>query len=440
MKWDNFTATRIEEFKCAPGKKQTIYWDGKTRCLGLRVTSTGSKSYIFESSLNNKTIRVTIGSPKAWSLDSAQAEARRLKVVVDTGRDPRQTKIDALAEEQAARDAALAEQEAKQAQMALESITLGLVWKEYIAERSPLWSKHHIDDHTNVIQAGGEKRSRSPKLTKPGPLAQFATVPLCQLSPAMIESWVQTEIKTRPTYARLALRLLKAFLNWCSSHAVYGSLVNANAASSKKARESLGKDKVKNDVLQKEQLHAWFSAVCQIENPVISAYLQVLLITGARREELGHLKWSDVDFRWKSMTMRDKVEDMRVVPLTPYVLQLLSSLPRTNQWVFSSPRAAEGRLAEPRIAHVKALAIAGLPHLTIHGLRRSFASLCEWIEMPEGISSQIQGHKPQTVREKNYIRRPLDLLRKWHVRIEKWILREAGINFHAAPQVLKLAT
>ena len=40
-----------------------------------------------------------------------------------------------------------------------------------------------------------------------------------------------------------------------------------------------------------------------------------------------------------------------------------------------------------------------------------------------------QGHAPQGVREQNYIRRPLDLLRMWHVKIEAWILEQAGIEF-----------
>jgi len=109
---------------------------------------------------------------------------------------------------------------------------------------------------------------------------------------------------------------------------------------------------------------------------------------------------------------------------------LLSVLPRRNGWVFSSPSAASGRLVDPRIAHNKACAVAGL-EMTLHGLRRSFASLCEWIEMPAGIAAQIQGHKPQGVREQNYIRRPLDLLRKWHNHIEAWILEQAGIEFIA---------
>jgi integrase len=218
-------------------------------------------------------------------------------------------------------------------------------------------------------------------------------------------------------------------LNWCAAHPAYGEIVTLNAAKSTKARESLGKPKLKHDLLQREQLAAWFSAVQKIKNPVISAYLQCLLLTGARREEVASLRWDDLDFRWSSLKLNDKVEDFRMVPMTPYVAHLLAALPRRSEWVFSSPAAASGRLAEPRIAHNEAVAVAGLPHLTLHGLRRSFATLCEWTETPAGIAAQIQGHAPQGVREQNYIRRPLDLLRMWHVKIEAWILGQAGIEF-----------
>jgi hypothetical protein len=38
------------------------------------------------------------------------------------------------------------------------------------------------------------------------------------------------------------------------------------------------------------------------------------------------------------------------------------------------------------------------------------------------------GHKPSALAEKHYRRRPLDLLRVWHSKIEAWILTEAGIE------------
>lgn len=67
--------------------------------------------------------------------------------------------------------------------------------------------------------------------------------------------------------------------------------------------------------------------------------------------------------------------------------------------------------------------------MTLQGLRRSFGTLAEWLEVPAGVVAQIQGHKPSALAEKHYRRRPLDLLRQWHTRIEAWMLEQAGIEF-----------
>jgi integrase len=163
-----------------------------------------------------------------------------------------------------------------------------------------------------------------------------------------------------------------------------------------------------------------------------------------------------VDFEWRSLTIRDKVEGQRVIPLCPYLARLLAELKAANdtppnvvklrpigddseqwkpsEWVFASATAEDGHLAEPRIAHDKALAMAGLPHVSLHGLRRSFKTLSEWVEVPIGVTAQIMGHKASALAEKHYTRRPLDLLRRWHDAIEKWILSEAGIEQPAVQQ------
>jgi integrase len=416
-----FTAGRISAFQCPQNKAQVFLWCDDPLGLAVRATTNGAKSYIFQAKVKGKSMRLTIGDVKAWSIDNAQAEARRLRVMIDQGNDPRQVKADkkAAGEEQAS---------TLRLQKTREAVTVGMAWKEYTEERKPQWSERHYRDHLENMHIGGVVRQRSIKKTVPGTLASLATLRLIDLTNERVEKWAETEARKRPTRARLSLRLLKAFLFWCARHLTYKSIVTSNAAQSKTVKEILGKAKVKNDVLQREQLPAWFDAVKQLQNPVISTYLQALLLTGARREELAKLRWDDVDFKWNSLTINDKIEDQRTVPLTPYVAHLLSSLPRRSEWVFSSPTASSGRLADPRIAHNKACAVADLD-MTLHGLRRSFASLCEWIETPAGIAAQIQGHKPQGVREKNYIRRPLDLLRKWHIKIEEWILNEAGIKF-----------
>lgn len=421
MKWENFTAERVAGFKCKPDKQQSIYWDGKTPGLGLRVTGTGAKSYIFETTLHGRTIRITIGDVRTWMISAAQAEASRLKVMTDQGIDPRQIKADKTAAKEA-------ETAAHAAQQARESVTLRIAWDEYLKARKPLWGTRHYDDHVDVMQTGGKKRTRSHKLTAPGALASLAKVRLIDLTPDRVTEWAKVEGKKRPGRARLANRLLTVFLTWCTEYPAYREIVKDNPAKNKSIREILGKPQKKNDALQREQLPAWFKAVKQIGNPVISVYLQALLLTGPRTNELTALRWADVDFQWGSMTIRDKMQGLRIIPLPPYLGHLLATLPRRNEFVFSSPTAASGHLEDPHDANYRICAVAGV-EVTLHGLRRSFASLCEWIEMPAGIAAQIQGHAPQGVREQHYIRRSLDLLRMWHVKIEAWILKEARIEF-----------
>ena len=421
MKWENFTTGRVAGFKCKPGTKQSIFWDGKTPGLGLRVTASGAKSYIFQTDLHGKTIRLTIGDSRAWSISHAQDEATRLKVMTDQGVDPRQVKAD----EVTAKAAATA---AKNAQEARETVTLCHAWDEYVMTMKSTWGELHLHDHVRAMQAGGEQRTRSKNLTEPGTLASLAEIRLIDITTERMAAWAKIEGTKRPARARNTRTLLSTFLNWCISHPIYGQIITTNPAQSKEIKKYLGKPTAKNDALQREQLPAWFDAVKKIQNPVISAYLQVLLLTGARPNELVSVCWEDVDFQWNTLTIKDKIEGLRVIPLTPYLSHLLAMLPRRNEWVFSSLTSASGHIVEARIAHDRACAIAGLD-VTLHGLRRSFASLCEWIEMPAGIAAQIQGHKPQGVREKHYIRRPLDLLRMWHVKIEAWMLEQAGIEF-----------
>jgi len=80
------------------------------------------------------------------------------------------------------------------------------------------------------------------------------------------------------------------------------------------------------------------------------------------------------------MTINDKVDGTRVIPFTPYVAYLLAALPRRNDLVFSSTASKSGTIVIPRNPHNEACLVAGIDGLTIHGLRRSFRSLTEWLE------------------------------------------------------------
>ena len=473
---ERLTPGRIDDFTCPPGKQQAFLWDTDTPNLAVRATAT-AKSFVFERKLNGRTIRISLGNVKSrvlnsvWSTEGnskreveqgVREQARTLIQLIDAGKDPRQVAADEIAAENAKREQEAAAEQARQKEALRNSVTVEKAWAQYLAnppmKKGKTWGERHLADHHKVMQQ--ERTKENGKTLTAGALASLAGLPLSELTKERVTEWILAETPKRPTQTALAFRLLRAFLNWCESKPEFKGLAASDACDSSLSKQYLPEVATKQDCLQREQLRLWFDAVKGIPNPTIAAYLQGLLITGARRNELASLQWEDVDFQWNSLTIRDKVEGERTIPLTPYLASILKDLKRRNDtpptvrrlkalkengndwtpspWVFSSQTSATGRLEEPSIAHRKAIAAAGLPPVSLHGLRRSFNTLSEWVEVPAGVVSQIMGHKPSATAEKHYKVRPLDLLRMWHTRIEAWILEQAGIEHEEAKQVPEL--
>ena len=430
----------IERLTCPSGVPKAFLRDRDVTGLRVRVTANGAKSFVYEVKLNGKAISLTLGGFPLMPIDEAKDEARKLAKTVKTDKqDPRELERQQVATTAARVAAAFAKDEAEKRQAAAHALTTGEVWTVYLAERRQHWGVLHNADHIRLSNAGGVPANRGTRgrgVTIAGPLYPLLVLPLRDLDAPTIEAWAANEAKTRPSAARLAWRCLKVFLGWCSEQPAYADVLPAkNPAKTPRSRESLGKAGVKQDALMREQLTVWFEAVQRIGNPVTAAYLQTLLLTGARPGEVLGLRWKDVNTKWKGLTIGDKVEGERVIPLTPYVSQLLAALPRRNEFVFSG---AAGAMSKPHKPHSIACAVAGIDDLTLHGLRRSFKSLIEWLDIPAGVVAQVMGHKPSATAEKHYTVRPLDLLRVHHEKIEAWILEQAGIGFDAKATTLTL--
>ena len=427
----NLTAGAIERLTCPPGKQQAFMRDTEAPSLRVRVTAAGAKSFVFEAKLNRQTIRRTIGDVRDWTIEKARAEARDLAVMLDKGTDPREL------ERQHEADAE-AERQRVQATIVRERVTGLEAWADYTKEgrehgftkRGP-WSARHIADHESMVVAGGVAYKRkSQGVTQPGPLHPLLSRPLVQIDAPAVAQWLKDENAHRPARAALAFRLLRGFLNWCAEHPTYSAIVKAEAHKPKEVRRLIRKQTPKDDVLQREHLPAWFAAVLADSNPYARAYLLGLLLTGARKNELSGLTWEDVDFRFGgSLTIRDKVEGLRVIPCPNYLADILAQLPRRGPWVFGPGTEAPTIGDTAAYNHRKALAVGGLPHVSLHGLRRSFGTLSEWVECPAGVAAQLMGHKPSATAEKHYRIRPLDLLRVWHEKIVMWILEQAAIQY-----------
>jgi len=131
MNRERLTPDRIRRLKLPEGAGQAFLWDTDAPRLAVRVTA-GSKAFIFESKLNRRTIRTTIGDVLAWNLDDARNEARRLQTTIDQGTDPRQEKRERIAAVEAKAAAVVAAAEAiRIAQEKLERYTLRTLCEAY---------------------------------------------------------------------------------------------------------------------------------------------------------------------------------------------------------------------------------------------------------------------------------------------------------------------
>jgi len=445
-----FTEKRLETWAKggSGGKPAVIYRDAEGGQKGLCfVVQQKRISFAFEGRVDGKSFRIVLGKYPEWPLGAARARAREMQHHLDNGRDPRLEKKRQQAANAAERQAILADEAARLYEVQRATVLTRDIWDEYLLAHQGEWGDRHYRDHLNLSQPGGKKKSRGAGLTVAGVLSPVLARPMACLDAEFLKGWLTEESRVRPNNARQGFEAFRAFWKWAAAHKEFGGLVTdprlfeeEGLVKAKPKRRAAGA----RDVLEKSHLADWFAAVQGMRNREISAYLQVLLLSGARRNELLGLKWAHIETRTPAnIWIHDKVEQEagRYVPLGPYAQWLLDSLPKRKwvndqgkerdvEWVFSGPDIGNARIHHdtPGAAHRRALGRVGLD-VSLHGLRRSYASLSEWLEIPSGIVAQIQGHKASAVQERHYKRRPLELLAQWHCRFEEWILDQAGVDF-----------
>ncbi len=105
----------------------------------------------------------------------------------------------------------------------------------------------------------------------------------------------RTRGAARPTAARLAWRLLKAFLGWCAEQPEYAPVLpSTNPGQDQEGTRGIGQGgRLRDDSLLKERNCPYgLPPVRSIGNQTVAAYLQTLLLTGARPGEVLEMRWN----------------------------------------------------------------------------------------------------------------------------------------------------
>jgi integrase len=155
--------------------------------------------------------------------------------------------------------------------------------------------------------------------------------------------------------------------------------------------------------------------------------IRLLVLTGARREEIGGLRWDEIDLAQAVITLgpeRTKNSRPFTLPLAPAAVEILSRQPRLGSWVFGP--GGQRRYASWSNPKVALDARAGVQHpYRLHDIRRSVATrMAELGVLPhviEAVLNHVSGHRAGVAGIYNratYAKETREALERWANHVE----------------------
>ncbi len=125
-----------------------------------------------------------------------------------------------------------------------------------------------------------------------------------------------------------------------------------------------------------EEAQRLIGSIEQDENELAAKAIMLLLLTGARRNEITHAKWEHVDRDKRTLLVpRSKSGKPRSVALNNAAVELLGAIRRGSESPYIFPSPATGRPSPSLYFPWQRIRVrAGLADLRLHDLRHSFAS------------------------------------------------------------------
>jgi integrase len=135
--------------------------------------------------------------------------------------------------------------------------------------------------------------------------------------------------------------------------------------------------------------------------------VQLLLVTGQRRQEVAGMRWDEIDKNGKLWTLsydRTKAGRAQIVPLSDLALELIESCPRLGDYVLTTrgDRPVSGFAkwkrhldGETQRAMVAGKRSGNLTAWRLHDLRRTMATYMEELGIPPHIVGSVLNHSPR---------------------------------------------
>ncbi len=315
--------------------KDAVFWDRELAGLGVRVHTTGRKTWVVQSRGPSGPKRVTLGRHGELTVDEARKQAALIIDRIKRGEEL----VTQLPE--------------------AESTVAGL------AER---FMRTHVERHLKPATASAYRTVLGKYI-----LPALGGMGLEEVGGAQVTA-LHHRLRDTPARANAAVHLLSRMYTLAEAWELVPPGRNPCLAVRRY------RTRVRERFLTPEEYRRLGRALRQAEDedgiwPPAIAAIRLLVLTGCRRGEILSLRWDDVDRTAGDLRLRDAKAGPRMVPLTRPALRILDAIPRSedNPWVIAGQRAGK-HLTGLHHYWRPVRERAGLHDVRIHDLRHSYAS------------------------------------------------------------------
>jgi integrase len=202
--------------------------------------------------------------------------------------------------------------------------------------------------------------------------------------------------------ANRTLTVLKTFFNFCAKR----DMVTASPVA---LLDAVAEEKSRERTLSDAELTALWNAADDIGYP-FGRFVQMLILTGARRDEMREAPWSEFDLKqriWTLPTKRSKNGRENITPLSALAVEILEKLPRIGKGTLlftttgTTPIHGHGKVKD-RLDTATLTTLrnsnpeAKLDRWTLHDLRRTFSTGLQGLKIPVEVIEEALNHKSGT--------------------------------------------
>src|SRR5680860_794128 len=290
------TKSAIDTLPTPP--KDIVYWDSGCPGFGVKITPKGRKVFIVlyrAGGTGSRLRKYTIGPYGRITLHQARAAALKIFAARTEGRDP-------AAEKQQAR-------------------------RRLVVDGVENLVEFFISEHVSKTRSAREIS----RLLRREVIPSWGRRSIHEIGKRQVIELV-TEVSARgtPAAANKLLKVVKTFFGWCVGRAILD-------LSPAKGVPALARERTRDRVLDDDELARILRAARQINGPY-GGIVELLALTGQRREEVAQVTWDELDLASQSWTLpasRTKNGKPHIVHLSKEAIAVLMRMPKLGKFVFS---------------------------------------------------------------------------------------------------------